>query len=50
MSELTPEEEDKALHGAPIGTLALMLVFAALFMGGWLFMYFAMFLAHGPVN
>lgn len=50
MSRVTPEEEEKILHGAPSGTFALLLAFAALFMGGWLYMYFYMFLAHGPVN
>lgn len=50
MSQLTPEEEEKILHSAPKGTFALLLVFAAIFMGGWLYMYLLMFLKHGPVN
>lgn len=50
MSKVTPEEEEKILNGAPKGTYALLLAFAALFMGGWLYMFFYMFLAHGPVN
>ena len=50
MNQLTPEQEKEALHSAPKGTLALLLVFAAVFMGAWLVMYFAMFLHHGPVH
>jgi len=50
MSQVTPEEEEKILHGAPKGTFALLLVFAALFMGGWLYMYFFMFLPNGPIH
>lgn len=50
MSSLSPEEEEKILHSAPKGTFALLLVFAALFMGGYLYMYFYMFLKHGPVS
>ena len=34
MTNLTPEEEEKILKGAPKGTFALLLVFAVLFMGG----------------
>ncbi len=50
MNQLTPEEEKEALHSAPKGTLALLLVFAALFFGAWLLMYFGLFLRHGPVH
>ena len=50
MSNLTPQEEEQILNSAPKGTMALLLVFAAMFFGAWLFMYFALFLAHGPVN
>ena len=50
MTNLTPEEEEKILKGAPKGTFALLLVFAVLFMGGFMYMYLYMFLAHGPVN
>ena len=50
MSQLTPEEEHKVLHSKPVGTYALLLVFAALMVAGWGFMYFYMFLQHGPVN
>jgi len=50
MSSLSPEEEEKILHAPPKGTFALLLIFAALFMGGFLYMYFYMYLLHGPVN
>jgi hypothetical protein len=50
MSQLTPEEEQKILDSSPVGTFALMLVFAALMLAGWGFMFFYMFLQHGPVN
>jgi len=50
MNKVTSEEEEKILQGAPKGTYALLVAFAAIFMGGWLYMFFYMFLAHGPVN
>ena len=50
MSQLTPEEEQKILEGSPMGTFALLLVFAAIMVAGWAFMFFYMFLANGPVN
>ena len=50
MSQLTPEEEHKILHSKPVGTYALLLLFAVLMVAGWVFMYFYMFLQHGPVN
>ncbi|MDJ0957513.1 MAG: cytochrome c oxidase subunit 2A [Arenicellales bacterium] len=46
---MTPEEEKELLHSAPKGTLFLLLVFAALMLGGWLAIYL-MFLSHGPLN
>ena len=50
MNQLTPEEEKKILEGSPIGTFALMLVLAACIAAGWAYMYFGMFLKHGPVS
>jgi hypothetical protein len=50
MSQLTPEEEHAVLHSKPVGTFALLLVFAVLMLAGWGFMFFYMFLQHGPVN
>ena len=50
MSQLSPEEEKKILDGHPTGTLALMLVLAVAMFAGWAYMYFNMFLKHGPVS
>jgi hypothetical protein len=50
MNQLTPEEQQRILQGPPKGTFALLMVFAALFFGAWLYMYFGMFLPHGPVR
>ena len=50
MSQLTPEQEQEILDSPPKGTFALMLLFGVLMFAGWAFMFFYMFLAHGPVN
>jgi hypothetical protein len=50
MSQLSPEEEKKLLESSPKGTLALMLVLAAAMFAGWAYMYFNMFLKHGPIS
>ncbi len=50
MSQLTPEEERKILDSPPVGTFLLLLLVGALLLGGWAFMFFGMFLQHGPVN
>jgi hypothetical protein len=50
MTELTPEEEQKAIQGAPRGTFAILVVFAALMAAAWAFMFFYVFLEHGPVK
>ncbi len=50
MGELTPEEENKILESSPKGTLTLLVIFAIALMLGWSYMYFGMFLTHGPVN
>ena len=50
MSQLTPEEERNVLQSSPKGTFTLLLVFAALMVAGWAFLFFYRFLAHGPVN
>ena len=49
MSDLT-EEQKEAIKDAPKGTFALMLLLGASLTLGWLFMFFFMFLKHGPVN
>jgi hypothetical protein len=50
MKQPTPEEEQKILNSAPWGTFALMLLLGALLFAGWAFLFFGMFLEHGPVN
>jgi hypothetical protein len=50
MSQITPEEERNVLQSSPKGTFTLLLVFAALMVAGWAFLFFYRFLAHGPVN
>ena len=50
MNQLSPEEEQKILNSLPWGTFALMLLIGALMFAGWAFMFFGMFLEHGPVN
>ncbi|MEA3242645.1 MAG: hypothetical protein U9Q19_04295 [Pseudomonadota bacterium] len=50
MSQLTPEEEQKILDSPPMGTFALMLLVGALIFAGWAYMFFFMFLEHGPVS
>ena len=50
MNQLTPEEEQKILDSPPVGTFALMLLLGALIFAGWAYMFFGMFLEHGPIN
>ena len=49
MSHLSPQEQE-AIKDAPKGTYALMLLLAVLLAAGWAFMFFYMFLKHGPVS
>ena len=49
MSQLTPQEKE-AIKDAPKGTFALMIVLAAAMAAGWVYMFFFMFLKHGPVS
>jgi hypothetical protein len=50
MSHLTDEEKKKILEGPPKGTLAVILVFGALFTVAWLALYFGRFIGRGLVN
>ena len=50
MSKLTREEQQKILATPPKGTFALLLVFAVLFLMGWLLLYFGRYMALGPIN
>ncbi len=50
MNQLSPEEEKRILESPPLGTFALMLLIGALMFVGWAYMFFGMFLEHGPIN
>ena len=50
MTELTPEEQEKAIAEAPKGTWAILLVYAIAMTLGWLYMFFGYFVPHGPVS
>ena len=50
MNQLTPEEEKELLKGCPKGTFTLMLLLGLCMSAGWAYMYFGMFLKHGPVS
>jgi hypothetical protein len=49
MSNLSAEEQ-QAIKDAPKGTFALMMLLAVAMAAGWAFMFFFMFLQHGPVS
>lgn len=49
MSHLSPEQQE-AVKEAPKGTFALMLLVAVAMGAGWAYMFFSMFLQHGPVK
>jgi len=49
MSNLSPEEQE-AVKDAPKGTFALMMMLAVAMAAGWAYMFFFMFLKHGPVS
>ena len=49
MNNLSPEQEE-AIKDAPKGTFALMLLIGVLIAAGWVFMFFFMFLKHGPLS
>jgi hypothetical protein len=50
VSKLDREEEQKILAAPPKGTFALLLVFAVLFLVGWLLLYFGRYMVLGPVS
>ena len=50
MNQLSPEEEKRILDSPPLGTFALMLLLGVLMFSGWAWMFFGMFLEHGPIN
>jgi hypothetical protein len=50
MGDLSEEERKKVLESSPKGTMTLLVIFAIATILGWLYMYFGMFLTHGPIN
>lgn len=50
MDELDAKEQKAIIEGKPTGTFAVMLVFAALFIGVWLLAYFGRYMALGPAS
>ena len=50
MGEPNPDEEKKILESSPRGTMTLLVIFAIASTLGWLYMYFGMFMTHGPVT
>ena len=50
VSKLTSKEKQGILESPPRGTFTLLLVFAVLFLAGWLLLYFGRYMALGPVS
>lgn len=50
VSKLTPEEKRGIPESPPRGTFTLLLVFAVLFMAGWLLLYFGRYMVLGPIS
>lgn len=50
MEKLTEKEEKEILESPPRGTLAIMLIYAMLFVLGYLYFWFGLFLPRGAVN
>lgn len=50
VSKLTPEEKQGIPESPPRGTFTLLLVFAVLFMAGWLLLYFGRYMVLGPIS
>lgn len=49
---MEPNDDDKKaiLESSPKGTFTMMFVYGAITLAVWLFFYFGVFLARGPVN
>lgn len=50
MEKLSEEEEKKILESPPRGTWAIMFIYAVLFVLGYLYFWFGLFLPRGGVN
>ena len=47
---LDEEREREILNAAPVGTWVLLLIFAVVALASWAWLFFAVFLSHGPVS
>lgn len=45
-----PNTEEREIGGHPKGTLAIVGIYGLLFVVGWLFIYFGVFLPRGPLT
>ena len=50
MRKLSREEKKDILESQPRGTFTLLLIFAVLFVAGWLLFYFGRYMVLGPVS
>ena len=50
MEKLTEKEEKEILESSPRGTWAIMLIYAMLFVLGYLYFWFGLFLPRGAVS
>ncbi len=50
VGKMSEEEEKAVLKGPCRGTWTIYLIFIILFGIAWLYMYFGVFLSHGPVS
>ena len=50
MDELSEEEQKKILESSPKGTWVIMFIYGILFSLGFLYFWFELFVARGPVN
>jgi hypothetical protein len=49
MSELSGDEQRRILEAPPRGTWAVILVIGIAMLVSWLYMFFGVFMSHGPV-
>ena len=50
MEKLSEEEEREILNSSPRGTRVIMVIYAVLFVLGYLYFWFGLFLPRGGVN
>lgn len=50
MEELSEEEQKKILESSPKGTWVIMFIYGIVFTLGFLYFWFGLFVARGPVN